>query len=86
MGIFNWEKRLDPEGGRTYVTSYKETDLLQAMDARLMVRVLDELAKKIAKDIYPEVLKSIDKKLIVEEVSTQVSKKVLEGIFSKDKK
>jgi hypothetical protein len=58
---------------------------MDAMDAKLLLKVIDEIAEKVVAEIYPEVLKSIDKEVIVKEVSLKVSERVLASIFTPSK-
>ena len=63
--------------------SYNLASVAEKAEGALLRDVVRELASKIAEDIYPEIIKNIDKDTIVRQVSLQVSDNILQELFAK---
>lgn len=86
MKIFNIRAHDEVGTVNTEVTVSATIDRLATqMDGRLLAKVTDELALRIVDEIYPEVIKLIDKEVIVKEVALQVSQQILKNMFKTDK-
>lgn len=65
-----------------YYASY-DAGVLEEMSEDILRKVTSGISEQVVKSLMPYVMKNIDKSLIVEQVSLQVSKDIIEGIFSK---
>jgi len=84
MGIFNWKTEESvATDDRHFVVDSTVSRVMEAMDYKLLKQVVDELTVKVVDLVYPEVVKALDKELIIKEVSEGVSEKVLEKLYGK---
>lgn len=80
-------KKADSTGGYfTMTASYVKEDLDKWTAAQLLKELTRKMADRIAEEVYPEVLKGLDKELLVKEVSVKVSEHVLSRIFNSGEK
>lgn len=70
---------------RVFSLSYRVSELIESNEGPLMRRVMDDLAKRLADDVYADVLKAVNKDTIVQEVSTRVATEVISKLYGKGK-
>ena len=94
MSLFNlrWKREEKRESFDTVITAQatirpdeKHNTTLQAIEHMITKKVMDDLAEKITKHLYKEILVEVEKDLIVREVSLKVSDNIVEKLFRKEK-
>lgn len=86
MSALNLSTHENIGGNERYVTAtFNTVGLMQETQQEVFKQIIKNLSKRVADDIYADVIKAVDKDMIIKEVSLKVSENILDKMFG-DKK